>query len=501
MSRFLWKIVSLLVVVAGIPVALGVIVVNELVQETVAIGMDDRVKASLDRATLVHRHYIALRRENIELWASDLAHDRALLSALGDDQRSREVLKDRARDASSPEQGIVAISVSGASRVAIDHTDRYPEDKWRIRRVERKLKDADGNPWTLRATVAVPWSVFREYQALGEVQKTFHQMEERQAVVSRAYTTTFVAFSAVGLLLAIVLGVLLARTTTVRLRRLHGATALVAAGDLDIRLKVEGRDEIADLMHGFNRMVGELQQSRERVVWLERVSAWQEIAQRLAHEIKNPLTPILLSVQQLDRKVDQHRDDFPRYRALVAEALEIVTEEVGALRKLVGEFSDFARLPRVEAEPAEIRQFVSDVLKTSPQFTPYLAPYHIDGPPIFADIDATLMRRCLDNLLQNAADAVSASETPRENSIEVSVVVRGPQVILRIKDKGPGIDPNDIDRLFQPYFTTKENGTGLGLPIVKKTVFDHGGDVRVTSPAGPEGGTVLEILLPVTGDP
>jgi two-component system, NtrC family, nitrogen regulation sensor histidine kinase NtrY len=499
MNRFLWKVVSLMVLVAVIPVGIGVVVVDQTVKETVAIGMDDRVKGSLERSSDVYRNYISLRREVIGLWVTALAHDEQLLASLSDERAARALLVARANSGSSPDQGIAYLALEGPAKIVVDRTSRYPEARWRGREVVRTVVGPDGGMWKLRVRVVVPWALFHDYQALGGVQETFANMDDRQASLSGAYSKAFVASSLGALFLAILLGVLLARGTTGRLGRLHAATAVVAAGDWDHEVAVRGSDEIAELTRAFNGMVRELRQSRDRVAYLERVSAWQEIARRLAHEIKNPLTPILLAVQQLDRKFDAYGEDPPRYRALVTDSLEIVTEEVGALRRLVHEFRDFARLPRVEPEPVEVRRYVAEFLKTSPQFEPYVARFDADGEAMVAEIDTTLMRRCLDNLVQNAAQAVDGAGLAQGASVKVSVERSDDEVVIRVEDVGPGIPQENLALLFQPYFTTKGDGTGLGLPIVRKTVIDHGGDITVQSPLDENGGTRFEIRLPRVG--
>lgn len=499
MNRFQWKVVSLMVLVAVIPVVIGVFVVDQLVKETVALGLDDRVKGSLSQSTDVYREYISLRKQSIGLWVTALAHDETLVAALGDERAAKTVLVAKAKEASGLHQGVARLALEGPGKVVVDRSSKYPEKEWRGREVTRTMTAADGTQWTLRAKVVVPWSLFHEYQALGGVQSTYENMDDRQGALSGAYSRTFVAFSGGGLLLAILLGFLLARRTTSRIEQLHAATAVVAGGDLDYTVPVRGSDEIADLTAAFNQMVGELRQSRDRVAYLERVSAWQEIARRLAHEIKNPLTPILLAVQQLDRKYADYEADPPRYRALVTDSLEIVTEEVGALRRLVKEFRDFARLPRVEPEPTEVRHYVAEFLKTSPQFEAFVAPFDHAGDPLVAEIDTTMMRRCLDNLVQNAAHAVDGAGIDPAATIRVRVRREGHEVVIRVEDEGPGIPAENLDLLFQPYFTTKGDGTGLGLPIVRKTVIDHGGDITVTSPLTDEGGTAFEIRLPVSG--
>ena len=155
----------------------------------------------------------------------------------------------------------------------------------------------------------------------------------------------------------VVLGFFLARGITRRINRLANAINQVAAGNLDVRVPVTGSDELTELARVFNRMLGEMQQSRARIEYLQRIGAWQEMAQRLAHEIKNPLTPIQLAVQECHRK---YGGDDPKFRALLDTTLEIVEEEVGTLRRLVGNFSSFARLPHAELREASLRDFLRE---------------------------------------------------------------------------------------------------------------------------------------------
>ena len=158
------------------------------------------------------------------------------------------------------------------------------------------------------------------------------------------------------------LGFFLARGITRRINRLSVAIDHVAAGNLDVRVPVTGSDELTELARVFNRMLGEMQQSRARIEYLQRIGAWQEMAQRLAHEIKNPLTPIQLAVQECHRK---YAGDDPRFRALLDTTLEIVEEEVGTLRRLVGNFSSFARLPHAELKRGEPARLPARVLRAA----------------------------------------------------------------------------------------------------------------------------------------
>ena len=168
---------------------------------------------------------------------------------------------------------------------------------------------------------------------------------------------------------ATVLGLLVARRATGRVAALRDAAHRVGAGDLSVRVAPRGNDELDELARAFDVMVAELGDARSRLGYLQKVSAWQEVARRLAHEIKNPLTPIQLAVQELGSK---YRGDDAEYRRLLATAQEILNEEVGAIRRLVDDFSAFAKLPKVEPAPVDLAQVVEDFARAHPEWHDHL---------------------------------------------------------------------------------------------------------------------------------
>jgi two-component system, NtrC family, nitrogen regulation sensor histidine kinase NtrY len=271
----------------------------------------------------------------------------------------------------------------------------------------------------------------------------------------------------------------------------------VAAGDLRVRLLPEaGRDEVAALAHGFNVMVDEVRQARDRIVYLEKISGWQEVARRLAHEIKNPLTPIQLAFQQLEARWRQQPSPDPAFGRLLADAGEIVRQELATLQRLVEEFAAFARLPDVRPEPADLGAFVASFLETSPQLGEAADVRLVDaGGPLPVRLDATLMRRVLANLTENAVQASG----PARAVIHLGVARARDRAVLTISDEGPGVPPELQARVFDPYVTTKQTGTGLGLAIAKKIVLQHGGGIEVGERPG--GGASFTVTLPLAQAP
>jgi nitrogen fixation/metabolism regulation signal transduction histidine kinase len=240
-------------------------------------------------------------------------------------------------------------------------------------------------------------------------------------------------------------------------------------------------------------MVAELAEARPRLDYLQKVSAWQEVARRLAHEIKNPLTPIQLSVQELASK---YRGGDPAYEKLLATAQEILAEEIGTIRRLVDDFSAFAKLPKVEPQDVDLGQIADDFVRAHAEWQPFLR-FAAPAEAVGAQCDRMLIRRVLANLVENAVQA--AQGAGREPVVELSIVAdreRGTASVI-VDDNGPGVPAGERERIFDPYVTTKEHGTGLGLAIVRKIVLDHGGDVLVS--AAPLGGARLTVTLPAAG--
>jgi two-component system, NtrC family, nitrogen regulation sensor histidine kinase NtrY len=216
----------------------------------------------------------------------------------------------------------------------------------------------------------------------------------------------------------------------------------------------------------------------------QKAAAWQEVAQRIAHEIKNPLTPIALSAQRLKRYLDRFgRSSGPPQRmeleSLVAECSGLIEREVHTLESLVDEFSQFARFPSARLVPSDLNSIVSSALALfqgrleGVTLQTELAP---DLPAVKAD--AELLRRVLVNLVDNAAEAMEGS-TLRQLSVATRTCDDGDAVEVEISDTGHGISPEDKDRLFLPHFSTKERGTGLGLAIASRIVAEHNGSLRV----------------------
>ena len=295
---------------------------------------------------------------------------------------------------------------------------------------------------------------------------------------------------AAATLAAALLGFLVARRMTRDLDALVGGVRAVAAGDLDTQVAVRTRDEVGAVAAAFNRMTRELAESKDKLLHAERVAAWQDIAKNLAHEIKNPLTPIRMSVETM-RKT--RAANHPSFDEIFDESTRTVLEEVERLRKIVGEFSQFARLPSPERRPVELNEVVASALSLYHGSVRVVKQLGEGVPTIDADRDQ--LTQVVLNLLENARDAVASRGSDESvGRITVRTRARAGAVELEVEDNGPGFDPTFKERIFAPYFTTKDSGTGLGLAIVRRIVTEHGG--RVSAHAEPGKGARFVIELP-----
>src|SRR5438874_7721052 len=226
----------------------------------------------------------------------------------------------------------------------------------------------------------------------------------------------------------------------------------------------------------------------------QRLAAWREVAQRIAHEIKNPLTPIQLSAQRLRRRFSRGVGEDAQ---LVSECTETIIQEVDGLKRMVDEFSRFARMPAFVPKPTDVRPLVDAVASLYRELHPHctILTRHADDVPVL-HVDPDHIKRALLNLVDNAVQAVGSGGTV---SLETEYVPEAARVRLIVADTGPGVPSEDRDRLFLPYFSTKVTGMGLGLPIVSEIVSEHGGTIRVED--NQPSGTRFVIEVPVTRAP
>jgi nitrogen fixation/metabolism regulation signal transduction histidine kinase len=292
-----------------------------------------------------------------------------------------------------------------------------------------------------------------------------------------------------------VLGIIMSRRIiTRRVDALVATARRVSDGHVDARVDLPGSDEMAELGGAFNTMLDDLAQTRSQIEYLQRIGAWQDVARRLAHEIKNPLTPIQLAVQQT---VSSYKGDDPKFQKQLSDTKEIVEEEIEGLRRLVDTFRTLGQLPKVEKAPIALAELVEE-LRLDPTFA---AKLEIQPPPqpVTVRADKLLLKRVLANLVENGIHA--GQEAGSDGKVVVAWLAdpRGDSVRITVDDRGKGVSEENRDKIFEPYVTTKATGTGLGLAIARKIAIEHGGELSVAPDRPATGGARFVITLPLRG--
>jgi nitrogen fixation/metabolism regulation signal transduction histidine kinase len=498
-GRFERKIVLAIAAVAIMPLLGALVLGQRALREAYAVGVNEQVEAELTRGLSVYQAHFAALREDATRTTKAVAHDHALHQAaagLAPDAEVAPALSSVFDALFALYANVVKLELLRGGSVLL------ARERAGVNDAELRLLTLDEGlavpGMIVRVTVGTDASAFGDYQRAGEVSEVFHTLKQRSGYVSNFYLAVYIALLLSVIVVALGIGVMLSRRVTRRVAQLALATARVGAGDLTVSVPDDDSDEVGELSRAFNAMVRDMRESRERIEYLSRIGAWQEFARRLAHEIKNPLTPIQLAVQEIHRS---YKGDDPRFRRLLEDARAIVEEEIATLRRLVSEFSEFARLPEAHLSPADLGVFVREAVSSAffaedsldDDVVPVSTKAEVEGRALPVRIDAMLLKRCLDNLVRNAAQALRNTGKPNP-LIVVAARAEKDRAVLEVRDNGPGIPKEVRERVFDPYYTTKSDGTGLGLAIVKKIVLEHEGEIVCTEAA--EGGAALQIWLP-----
>lgn len=498
-----------IVLTALIPVLAAIWLAETTVRQTSARFFVPEVGGWLDQSLGLYQALARVTKASMRHEATALAESPTLRQAVLKGDRGE--LERALRTEFGEHKSLVSLSVVDEEERVIAVADRGkpldPEKEHQLR-VARPL--SVGRDLQLVAVFAADKARFAELAKMSEFVDTYHKIEERRELDEATYVYAFSALLGITVLAAVGVGALLARGVSSKIGQLAQAAKRVGAGDLSIRVPDSGTDEIADLARSFNTMLDEVEASRARIEYLQRISAWQEMARRLAHEIKNPLTPIQLAAQELHRR---YNGQDPAYRKLVDDTLEIVEDEVATLRRLVTEFSDFARMPRAELKAGDLAELLGQLARQTnlgegersegrdsdlglPAITASELRFQVEPKTAPAMLDRQLMRRALINLVTNADQALY-ERTGGAGKIVVSLRREGDYWQIDVEDNGPGIDGAVISSVFDPYVTTKPEGTGLGLAIVKKIAVEHGGNVAVGRSA--LGGAKVRMRIPAEG--
>ncbi len=503
MSRFERKILFAIGLTVFLTLGGSIFFAQGALREVYSVGVNERFGQELVHGVEARRGQLVALRESSEQVAD------AIGWAVEAEVSEKASLRPRALEALLVKLLERYPDVRGVRVVDGDRlyagASRKPEPKGDPLRATVRSRDisARGKNLRVEVEVVVPEIYFQRLQEAGEVADVYSRLQRESASVSDVYVWVFGVLVFLVIVVAFLIGAIASRRVTRRVTVLAEASRRVGAGDLTVSLPTGATDEVTELTQAFNDMVRDLRDSRTRIEYLQRIGAWQDFARRLAHEIKNPLTPIQLAAQEMD---ETYTGDDDGYREKLEHARAIIEEEVATLRRLVGEFSAFAKLPRADLSPADLCELIQSIQDSVPAI---LEDIGADGPapvevrvscatrPMHVRMDPMMLRRGVDNILRNAIQAVYRAKPTGGGRVLLRAYSVENSAFIEVLDNGPGIAREDWDRVFDPYYTTKVEGTGLGLAIVKKVVLEHGGEVSLDD--APEGGARFRIRLPLMG--
>jgi nitrogen fixation/metabolism regulation signal transduction histidine kinase len=332
----------------------------------------------------------------------------------------------------------------------------------------------------------IPAGFVAKMEQIKRASESYAQLSAFKNPIKGSYLLSFFIIALLILFSAVWFGIYLARGITVPIQRLAEGTQKIARGDLDVRIDVHSTDEFGMLVDAFNRMASDLKQSQEALVRAQKLATWQEMARQIAHEIKNPLTPIQLATERLRKKYAEGAPDFDR---IFDEATRTVIAEVHGLKTLVDAFSQFARMPAAQPMPQAIDPIIREAVALyETGGVHFMTQFDPTTPPL--NLDRDQIKRLFVNLFENAIDAMNGQGT-----LSVITAHRDRTVSVAVSDDGAGVAPDDLEKLFLPYFSRKKTGTGLGLAIVNRIVLDHHAQIRVAP--GQTRGTTFILEFPV----
>ena len=494
------RLILLMLGIGMLPLLPMAWLVNNLVEQSYRVGINPRIEQVLEHSVDFSRQLYQLRKQQLLAILQGLPVERG---NAGDTSSSVAGLPP-----DGPDWHYLHLAVYDSRGRLLWHRSRTGTPAARLRAFDLERLQRNSGPLFLMADrtanrfvvarrqgrgpsgrmvvleAALPASFLQASEQTLQAYQMYRALALKPHSIPKSILETFLAFSLVILGIALGIALWLSNRLTRPLNDLVQATHQLGQGNLDYRVPVRGRDELGQLSRLFNRMASQLKASRERSIYLEKMAAWREIARRLAHEIKNPLTPIQLMVQEM---VDRYPGSDAEYTALLAECSRIIHEELENLRKLVREFSEFARLPSPQRQPTDVNVLVKEVCRLFPDqaFELNLAP----EVPLL-QLDPGQMHRVLVNLIQNAIQA-----SPEPQPIAITTARQEESMVITVRDYGPGIPVEIRDNLFQPYVSTRAEGMGLGLAICRTIIEEHGGEIGLEDVAGP--GACFRIRLPL----
>jgi two-component system nitrogen regulation sensor histidine kinase NtrY len=491
-AKFRLRLTILLLVITLIPLLPLSIISNNLISKSIGFWFVSGIEDSLDNAMEVSKElYGKLSRESVEEWEKSCGG--CSLSSLGDlrFETIDGVLAygpDRSRvDFIYPKKGAIYDDIRAVDPESLspDGWKRVPvrEDEYLFIPVgATQAPQAGGTADSLFLVRKVPARIKNYTYTISKGLQDYRILKVVRRPIQVIITLVYIAVIMPFVLLAFYLSLTISKSVTNPIRELAIATRKIADGELDYRIRYHAKDELRMLIGSFNSMTEELQMNRELLKYSERSAAWRDIAQKIAHEIKNPLTPIRLSAERI-LKLYQREDKF---REVLAKGIDTIINEVRNITNMVNEFSSFARFPESKLERCDVVSLVGDIVSSlSHSYKNVQFSFHHKEESVYLLVDGEQLRRAILNIVYNGINALAGASG--EGAIRLECYTpkgRKSHFTIAIGDNGAGIDDGIKDMIFKPYFSKDGKGSGLGLTIAEKIVFENKGRIWFESRPG-----------------
>jgi len=480
-----WRLALLMALLVTLPAVSALWVTRQLVTRSLDLGLSPELTEALDAGVRRARTDYQLQRE---LFAARVDGALGALSSI-------DPLDARLAGA-VPGSTLVVVDPTGTPRVVRGTATapgmpdaRPPEPGAPPTWIEVTRAAPPSFPSGTRLVVGTPTDpTWRDdAAAVGHALQIMRGLQLERRELEGRFWIPFLVIYVLSLATALGIAIWWGRRITRPLDDLVRATDAVAAGDWRVRVPASASGEMGVLGTRFNRMVETLDAQSRRLVDLEKMAGWREMARALAHEVKNPLTPIQLTVEEMR---ERYPGDDPKYASLLAECSGIVVKEVESLRTVVSRFREFSRPVDPITEPVDLNALVAEVVALQRDL---VTETELGTDVGEVPLDPDRMRQVLMNLARNAQAAAADADPPR-----LRVITRrtGATVLIRVEDNGPGIPEDERERIFEPYHSKSKDGLGLGLTLVKGIILAHGGRIEVDRSGW--GGAAFLLTLPAT---
>ena len=478
-----WKLTIGLVLIVMMPLVASALLIDQIGKVAANFGATEAREraAMIEQVSRVYRDLVATTKALQVEVAQRIAARPDILNPV------EGVTLDKILEHEASLRAIAVLRPDGSQIDEASKPAEPDESKWRDAVVDHQFPAGGGCRLTFHVI-----DTYKELELLKTKLDAVKQFAQQRSAFGGGLQTAFLVVMALAALAAVAFGVFAGSFVTRRIESLVTTARRVSEGHHDARAELRGKDEMAELGTAFNTMLDDLEHARGQLEYLQRMGVWQDVARKLAHEIKNPLTPIQLAVQQT---VSSYKGDDERFKKLLADTREIVEEEIAGLRRLVDTFRTLGQLPKVEKAPIALADLVEE-LKLDPAFATKLE-LRAPAEPVTVRADKLLLKRVLANLVENGVHA--GEEAGTGGKVVVSWRAEGDAVQISVDDHGRGVADADRDKIFEPYVTTKSTGTGLGLAIARKIAIEHGGELSLGPGRAPTGGARFIITLPLRG--